>query len=224
MLCMPSQTPVKLRARTDADFDVLFAIAAELDTWEERNPSAPAPLARSAFEARLAQTEADSAKNIRFVIDAAGEAVGSVSLFGVDGFARYAEVGIALLAEFRGKGIGAAAIAQIVESRSRAGTCAACKSLLPTSPPSAPMRRRGSSSRGASASTPGSAAGMRTSWSWGCCAQSGDPNTSDLTSRKAIPHQGLSDAGSVLAHCLAVSSVGTVASLVDRSGQPVRRR
>lgn len=115
MLCMPSQTPVKLRARTDADFDVLFAIAAELDTWEERNPSAPAPLARSAFEARLAQTEADSAKNIRFVIDAAGEAVGSVSLFGVDGFARYAEVGIALLAEFRGKGIGTAAIAQIVE-------------------------------------------------------------------------------------------------------------
>ncbi|MGN6160593.1 MAG: GNAT family N-acetyltransferase [Marmoricola sp.] len=110
---MASHPLVSLRARTDADFDALYSIAAELGTWEERNPSAPAPLTRSAYQDRLAKIDAD--ENVRFVVDVDGEAVGSVGLFDFDDLARHAEVGIALLAEHRGKGIGTAAISQIVE-------------------------------------------------------------------------------------------------------------
>lgn len=113
---MATSPSVTLRARTEADLDVLFELAADLDTWEERNPSVPAPLTREAFDARLAQADADSSsKNVRFVIDVDGAAVGSVSLFEFDDLARHAEVGIAVAAEARGKGIGTAAIAQIVE-------------------------------------------------------------------------------------------------------------
>lgn len=113
---MSGRASVVLRARTDADADVLFRIAAELDTWEERGASSPAPLTRAAFEARLAQREAEGpAADVRFVIDADGDPVGTVSLFAFDHLARHAEVGIALLAEARGHGVGTEAIRQIVE-------------------------------------------------------------------------------------------------------------
>ena len=110
---MVAEPSITLRARTDDDIDALFSIASDLGTWEERNPSTPSPLTRSAYEDRLAKTDADT--NVRFVIDVAGEAVGSVGLFDFDELARHAEVGIALRSESRGKGIGTAAISQIVE-------------------------------------------------------------------------------------------------------------
>lgn len=110
---MVTPPAVTLRARTDADVDALYSIAAELSTWEERNPSPPAPLTRSAYEDRLAKTDAD--ENVRFVIDLDGEVVGSIGLFDFDDLARHAEVGVALRSESRGKGIGTAAISQIVE-------------------------------------------------------------------------------------------------------------
>ena len=107
---------VSLRARTEADVDVLFRIAADLPTWEERGPASPAPLTRGAYEARLARAEADaSTTDVRFMIDVDGVAVGSVSLFGSNELARHAEVGIALVPEARGRGIGPVAIAQLVE-------------------------------------------------------------------------------------------------------------
>lgn len=112
---MAATPAVALRARTDADLDALFAVAADTSTWEERTPSMPAPLTRSAFDARLLAAEAATGHDLRFVVDADGEAVGSVSLFGFDDLARHAEVGIALLPAARGRGIGTAAIAQIVE-------------------------------------------------------------------------------------------------------------
>lgn len=95
---------------------MLFRLAADLSTWEKRNPSSPTPLSRGAFEARLAQADADaSGKSVRFVIDVDGIAVGSVSLFAFDELARHAEVGIALVAEARGHGVGTVAISQMVE-------------------------------------------------------------------------------------------------------------
>ena len=86
-------------------------------TWEERNESPPSPLTRAAFDARLARTDDDheSSGSVRFVIDVDGAAVGTVSLFDLDALARHAEVGIALVEEARGRGIGTLAIAQIVE-------------------------------------------------------------------------------------------------------------
>ena len=112
---MPDIPAVSLRARTDDDLDLLFRIATELDTWEERSPSPPAPLTRQAFDARLARAAESAEGNVAFVVDADGTAVGSALLFEFDTFARHAEAGIALVPEARGRGIGTAAIAQLVE-------------------------------------------------------------------------------------------------------------
>ncbi len=118
MLPMPEMPTVSLRPRTDDDLDVLFSIAADLDTWEERNPWAPAPLTRERFDARLEQRAAESdapEAPVAFVIDVDGTAVGTASLFGFDSFARHAEAGISLVPDARGRGTGTAAIAQLVE-------------------------------------------------------------------------------------------------------------
>lgn len=114
---MPDPPLVTLRPSVEADLDVLFRLASDLDTWEERNPSSPAPLTRAAFDARLARQAEDEApsEDVRLVVDVAGTAMGSVSLFGFERLANHAEVGIALLPEARGRGVGTAAIAQIVE-------------------------------------------------------------------------------------------------------------
>jgi RimJ/RimL family protein N-acetyltransferase len=114
---MPHLPTVKLRARTDDDLDVMFAIAAELDTWEERNPWPPAPLTRERHDARLARAaEHETAEDkVAFVVDVDGSAVGAASLFNFDSFARHAEAGISLVPAARGRGIGTAAIAQLVE-------------------------------------------------------------------------------------------------------------
>lgn len=116
MRTMSSAPSLTLRPRTEADFDVLFHIAADLSTWEERNASFPAPLDREVFRARLAQADGVGAdKHVRFVIEVQGTAVGSVQLFGFDDLARHAEVGIALVPEARGRGIGTESISRIVE-------------------------------------------------------------------------------------------------------------
>lgn len=113
---MSSSRTITLRSRSEDDFDVLFQIADDLTTWEERSEATPAPLNRDTYKARLAQLDADNSdKSVRFMIDVDGAAVGSVSLFEFDDLARHAEVGIALVPEARGKGIGTAAISQIVE-------------------------------------------------------------------------------------------------------------
>lgn len=111
-----SDTVVTLRPVEDADLDVLYRIAAELDTWEQRNSGPPAPLTRSAWRStRERSLEGALDEGAIFVVDADGHAVGSVSLFDVDQFAGHAEVGIALAPEARGHGIGTAAITQLVE-------------------------------------------------------------------------------------------------------------
>ncbi len=104
-----------LRARTDDDLDVLFAVAADLVTWEERRPSPPVPLARAVFDARVGPDFDESPTRVRFVVEVDGDAVGTVSLFEIDDFARHAEVGIGLLPAARGQGFGTEAIMQIIE-------------------------------------------------------------------------------------------------------------
>ena len=53
-------------------------------------------------------------RTVAFVIDVGGTAVGSASLSDFDPFVHHAEAGIALLPEARGRGIGTAAIRQLV--------------------------------------------------------------------------------------------------------------
>ena len=114
---MPETPDVSLRPRTDADLDLLFEIAADLDTWEERNPQAPRPLTRDRFDARLARVADSDAPGgaVSLVIDVDGVAVGGASLFDFDFLARHAEAGISLVQNARGRGIGTAAIIQLVE-------------------------------------------------------------------------------------------------------------
>lgn len=116
MRAVPDTPVVTLRPRTDADLDLLFQLAADLDTWEERNPDPPRPLTRDQYDARLARAaDDDGGGKVSFVVESDGRAVGSASMFGIDPFARHAEVGIALVPQARGRGIGTAAIRQLVE-------------------------------------------------------------------------------------------------------------
>lgn len=117
VLPMTDVPNVLLRTPTDDDLDVLFSIAADLDTWEERNPLAPVPLTRGRFDARRALTAESAAtdQSVSFVIDVDGTAVGDASLFEFDSFARHAEAGISLVPQARGRGIGTAAIAQLID-------------------------------------------------------------------------------------------------------------
>ncbi|MEO6996888.1 MAG: GNAT family protein [Terracoccus sp.] len=114
---MPKKPIVSLRTRTDDDLDLLFDIAADLDTWEEREPQPPRPLTRDHFDARLARTAAADGQqaSVSFVIDVDGTAVGSATLFDFDLLARHAEAGINLERNARGRGIGTAAVIQLVE-------------------------------------------------------------------------------------------------------------
>jgi RimJ/RimL family protein N-acetyltransferase len=113
---MPESLKVSLRPRTDDDLDVLFEIAADLDTWEERNPEAPRLLTRDQYNARTAATEKNTAgDSVSFVVDLDGAAVGSAALLNVDPFAGHAEAGIALRPDARGRGVGTAALALLVE-------------------------------------------------------------------------------------------------------------
>ena len=114
---MPNTPIVSLRPRIDEDLDLLFEIAADLETWEERTPRAPRPLTRERFDARLVRTADDdgAAAAVSLVVDVDGRAVGSATLFDIDLLARHAEAGIALEGRARGRGIGTAAIIQLVQ-------------------------------------------------------------------------------------------------------------
>jgi RimJ/RimL family protein N-acetyltransferase len=104
---------VALRPQVEDDEQVLYRIWSELDTWESRSSTAPAPLSLAEFRQRA--SVGGFAGNADFVITLDGDAVGRCTLFHEDALARHAEVGIALLPEARGLGVGTAALVQLVE-------------------------------------------------------------------------------------------------------------
>ena len=103
---------VTLRTQTDSDADLLYRIASDLDTWEERGPLRPAPLTRAVFQQRL--DSADPNAGASFMVCADERAVGRINLFDEDPLARTAEVGMALLPDARGKGKG-----QVIERKAK---------------------------------------------------------------------------------------------------------
>ena len=109
-----SATPiVTLRARTQDDLDLVFELAKDLDTWDERTAVPPRPMTRDEFDAR--QASESSADIAAFIVEADGIAVGTATLFDFDYLARNAEAGISLVATARGRGIGTIAITALVE-------------------------------------------------------------------------------------------------------------
>jgi RimJ/RimL family protein N-acetyltransferase len=104
---------VALRAGEDADEDMLYRLRADLDSWEQRNPAPPAPLTRAQF--REQQASAASNGGVVFTATLDGVAVGRATLFHEDPLARHAEVGIALLPEARGQGVGTEVMRQLAE-------------------------------------------------------------------------------------------------------------
>ena len=110
---MSTTPPVTLRARSADDFEVLFSIAQDLTTWEERTDQPPRALTREQYAARATLNE--EGDNISFVIEVEGVAVGTAALFDVDTLALHAEAAISLVPDARGRGIGTAAIRQLVD-------------------------------------------------------------------------------------------------------------
>ncbi|WP_327055844.1 GNAT family N-acetyltransferase [Glaciihabitans sp. GrIS 2.15] len=111
-----SDEPVMLRPITGEDLSVLFPLAADLATWEERSPASPGTMSRAKFDEKQSASDLESSEGaVKFAIDVDGVVVGSVSLFDFDNLSRHAEVGIALVSDSRGRGIGTSAISQIVE-------------------------------------------------------------------------------------------------------------
>jgi RimJ/RimL family protein N-acetyltransferase len=105
---------VALRAQDiEADEDLLYRVWSDLDTWEERSPDAPAAVGRPAFREKLRSGQFDGGAH--FVVTLDGEGVGRTTIFHEDTLARHAEVGIALLAQARGQGVGTEALRQTVE-------------------------------------------------------------------------------------------------------------
>jgi RimJ/RimL family protein N-acetyltransferase len=110
---MSAALTVDLRPESAADEDVLYRVWSDLETWEERSPTSPSPYTLDSFRERRAK--GDFAGDADFVVTVDGVAVGRCTLFHEDGLSRHAEVGIALVPEARGKGVGTEALRQLVE-------------------------------------------------------------------------------------------------------------
>lgn len=105
---------VRLRAAQDGDEDVLFRAFTDFEVWEQRSPRPPRPVTLEAFRAQAAERASDGSA-AEFVIEAAGRPVGGCSLSAADPLAHHSEVGISLVAEARGQGIGTAALRRLVD-------------------------------------------------------------------------------------------------------------
>lgn len=101
---MLSGERVVLRPLTDDDVEPLWRGKLDPVTWARTSdgPLLPTPLATT----RAAFAEPRAAGDALFAVDAGGVLVGQALLFGVDHLSRSAELGLWLLEEHRGRGLG----------------------------------------------------------------------------------------------------------------------
>jgi RimJ/RimL family protein N-acetyltransferase len=111
---MISSGAVSLRPVQADDLDTIYAIFADLDTWELRTPQAPAPFTMMAFRQWYSRILEDR-DEIEFAITVQDRLVGRCTLLHLDPLARNAELGIALAAGERGHGCGTDAVRALVE-------------------------------------------------------------------------------------------------------------
>jgi len=103
-------TVVTLRSRRESDEDDLYALASDLDSWEERTPRSPTAMSLAEFRDRQSRSTAA----VAFVVEADAELAGQVTVMDEDPLARHAEIGIVLHTDARGRGIGTDALRQVV--------------------------------------------------------------------------------------------------------------
>lgn len=105
---------VTLRAAEADDVDAMYEIAAELDTWEERNPSPARPLTRAEYGERFTKMTTEAGGNVFFIVEADRALVGQCNLFDVDHLTQAGEIGIALHSSARGHGYGTESLRLLV--------------------------------------------------------------------------------------------------------------
>lgn len=101
------------RAPEPSDLDALFILENDESLWTVSCNAAP--YSRRQLQAYIEGSVHDlfAEHQIRFVIESAGSVTGCIDLTDVDAVQSRAQVGIALLPEYRGRGIAAAALAMI---------------------------------------------------------------------------------------------------------------
>ena len=105
---------VVLRPPKSSDIDVLYEIASDLESWEQRGPEPPYPLTRERYEERFGKQLTADGSDASFVVEVDGRVIGRIGLFDFDPLARSAEVGVALHHDSRGRGHGTDAMRVIV--------------------------------------------------------------------------------------------------------------
>src|SRR5207249_4065313 len=107
---------VTLRAVRPEDLPVLYEIQANLDNWEERNETPPAPVTRAAYDERQSRRDADPDNSaVRFAIAVDDQVIGDCTLMHEDTLARHASVGISLTLDSAGQGYGTDALRVLVD-------------------------------------------------------------------------------------------------------------
>jgi RimJ/RimL family protein N-acetyltransferase len=105
---------VLLRPPRTADLDVLYEIASDLDSWEQRGGQPPRPLTRERYAEGFTKALTDDGPDASFVIEVDGAVIGRCGIFQFDELARSAEVGIALHPDRVGQGYGTDAMRVLV--------------------------------------------------------------------------------------------------------------
>jgi RimJ/RimL family protein N-acetyltransferase len=107
---------VTLRAVRPEDLPALYEIQANLDNWEERTDTSPAPLSRAQFDERRERRRTDPAGgSVEFAITVDEQFVGTCMLTDEDALAGHASVGISLALDAAGKGYGSDALRVLVD-------------------------------------------------------------------------------------------------------------
>ena len=101
---------VRLRAIEPEDLDLLYTIENDRSLWHVG--TANVPYSRYMLHDYIAHTTGDlySEKQLRLVIECSGQAIGLIDLFDFSPAHLRAEVGIAVLEEFREQGVAAEAL------------------------------------------------------------------------------------------------------------------
>jgi RimJ/RimL family protein N-acetyltransferase len=106
---MPRGERVRLRARIEADAPVLGSMHDDVETTARSDPGGWRPISPGTKATRNPESS-DEVAHFAIVTSASDELVGIALLWGIDMFHRTAHVGIGLLPDYQGRGLGTDAV------------------------------------------------------------------------------------------------------------------